>query len=102
MNQFNDPLTPPRGPKTEQNGSGWGIVLLALLPILCCGLPLIVVVLATASALAKGLIVGAVVAFVGIVVTLVVRRRMRAKAACCYPADFTQPSTTYRDLHRRL
>lgn len=101
MNQLNAPQPSPGSPK-ESASSGWPIGLLALLPILCCGLPFIIVVLATASALTKGLIVGAVVALVGIVVTLVVRRRMRANAACCGPADFTQRSTTYRELHRRL
>ncbi len=96
---------------TSHNGSrratatrrenGKGIFLLPLLPALCCGLPLIVVVLATASALTKGVVVGAVVALVGIAVTLFVRRTMRANTASCGPTRESQTSSPSRPEDQR-
>jgi Flp pilus assembly protein TadB len=101
MNQLNTPPTPPRRQK-EPSGSGWAIGLLAIPMVLCCGLPFIVVGLATASALTKGILVGVVVAVVGTVVTLLVRRSMRNKAECCVPPRTTTPSPESREVdHRR-
>jgi hypothetical protein len=72
-----------------------------LLPVLCCGLPLIVIVLAATGALAKGLVVGVIVALVGTVVTLLVRRHMRANAACCAPPCGTDPSPGSREVDHK-
>jgi Flp pilus assembly protein TadB len=101
MNQLNTPPTPPRSQK-EPSGSSWAIGLLAIPMVLCCGLPLIVAGLATASALTKGVLVGVVVAIVGTVVTLLVRRSMRNKAECCVPPRTTARSPESREVdHRR-
>jgi len=78
MTERSTPLTPRRISGADPGCSEWTIVLLALLPILCCGLPLIVVGVATASILTKGLIVGVAVALVGTVATLVFRRMLRS------------------------
>ncbi|MDA8038231.1 MAG: hypothetical protein M0Z69_03545 [Actinomycetota bacterium] len=75
--------------------------LLAIPLMLCCGLPLIVAGLATASALTKGILVGVVVAVVGTVATLLVRRSMRNKADCCALSVRTTPSPTPREVDRR-
>lgn len=76
--------------------NGKGIFLLPLVPALCCGLLLIVVVLATASALTMGVVVGVVVALVGIAVTLFVRHTMGANTASCGPSRESQASSPSR------
>jgi len=81
--------------------SGKGMYFIFLLLPLCCGLPLMVIVLATASALTKGLVVGVMVALVGTVVALLVRRRMRTNAACCVPPRATVPSPDFREVDHR-
>ncbi len=81
--------------------NGKGVYLLLLLPVLCCGLPLIVVVLATASALTKGVVVGVVVALVGIAVMLFVRHTMRANTASCGPSRESQASSPSRPEDQR-
>lgn len=80
---------------------GKGVYFLLLLPAMCCGLPIIVVVLATASALTKGVVVGAVVALVGIAVTLFVRRTTRANTASCGPTRESQTSSPSRPEDQR-
>ncbi|MDA8264943.1 MAG: hypothetical protein M0T79_06290 [Actinomycetota bacterium] len=75
--------------------------LLAIPLMLCCGLPLIVAGLATASALTKGILIGVVVAVVGTVATPLVRRSMRNKADCCAPSVRTTPSSAPREVDRR-
>ena len=77
------------------------MALLAIPVMLCCGLPLIVAGLATASALTKGVLVGVVVAVVGTVVTLLVRRSMRNKADCCVPPRTTTPAPESREVDHR-
>ena len=76
----NAPTTPAKGLSSKSR------YLLFLLPALCCGLPLMattmVALVATASALTDGVIVGVVVGVVGVVVIAVVRRRSRVSAAC--------------------
>lgn len=81
---------PPAGDDTR---SGWGIFLVFLLVPLCCGLPLIVGVLAVTSALVRGVVAGIIVVLVGAVVTVFVRRRMRANAACSVQPPVTGPSS---------
>ena len=100
MNQLNTPPTSPRSHK-EPSGSSWAMALLAIPVMLCCGLPLIVAGLATASALTKGVLVGVVVAVVGTVVTLLVRRSMRNKADCCGPPRTTTPAPESREVDHR-
>ena len=100
MNQLNVPPT-SSGSQKEPSGSGWAMGLLAIPLMLCCGLPLIVAGLATASALTKGILVGVVVAVVGTVATLLVRRSMRNKAACCAPPVHTTSSSAPREVDHR-
>lgn len=75
----------PDAPVRRPRSAGWW--LLALVPMLfCCGGPLILGVLATASAAALGTIGG----IVGLVLLAVAvawwLRRRRARQACCAPA----------------
>ena len=94
MKQLNVLPTRPRNPNAEPGSSGWAAGIFALAVILCCGLPILVAVLATASALTKGVLVGVVVALVSSVVALLVRRRMCAKADCSNPLGaFVNPGT---------
>lgn len=71
----------------EKRGPG-AAILLVLAPLLCCGGPLILAGLATASAATLGTI-GAVVGVVLVAAAVLVwvRRRHRAEAACCPPAS---------------
>lgn len=75
--------------------------LLFLVPALCCGLPLMVALLATVGALARGVAAGAVVALMGVAVILVVRRRSRANVACCEPVRPVIHSSPAKPQHHR-
>jgi len=91
------PATSPRasahrhtGPGTlvpeERKGPGAWLLLLVL-PVLCCGGPLIIGALAAASAAALGVLGGVIGAIlVAIAVGLWMRHRHRV-AACCGPAS---------------
>lgn len=79
--------TPP-APAVGQKKDGPGAaILLVLAPLLCCGGPLILGVLATASAATLGTL-GAVVGVVLLAGAAAVwaRRRRRAGMGCCPPA----------------
>ena len=75
--------------------------LLAILLVLCRGLPLIFAALATASALTKGVLAGVTLALVGTLVTLLVRRRVRTNAACSVPPRAASPSPNLREVDLR-
>lgn len=67
-------------PHTDRKGIGW----LMLLPIACCGGPLLIAaVAATGTAAWGGLGAGVAIA---LALTLVVLARRRRAAACCAPA----------------
>lgn len=71
----------PTQPEAQPQRSGWWIALLALLPIACCGLPLLLVAGVTAgSGAALGGIAGAVLMLAGAAAFAIwaVRRRTRA------------------------
>lgn len=74
-----------------QGGTGAWAGLLFLLPVLCCGGPFIIAVLAAASALARGLVIGALVAVIGSIAVIVLRRRSRSKGTCCEPIATKPP-----------
>ena len=76
MNEMNLP-TP--SPQEHPRRSGAWSGLLLLFPILCCGGPLLFVALATASALTQGVVVGVLVAVLGGVGVLILRRRARTR-----------------------
>lgn len=83
------PATTP--PARESTRSGWGLVGLALLPVACCGLPLLLTAIAT---IGTGAVVGggvgvALLATAAVVLTVAVRRRR----GCHLPMD---PTTTPR------
>ncbi len=77
----------PLGQQSEQppGGRGAWAGLLFLLPVLCCGGPFIIAALATAGALAKGVVIGVLVGVIGAVALVVFRRRSRSQGACCEP-----------------
>lgn len=75
-----DPAT--GGPTSDRTGSGLWLGLVALLPIVCCGLPLLLAAGAAAGAGAVlGGIAGAVLLVAALVLAAVTLRRRRA-AAC--------------------
>jgi hypothetical protein len=79
-----DPTTPPARPAAEQPRSGWGLAALAILPIACCGLPLLLAAVTAASA---GVVVGGMAGLILLVAAvtataLVIRRRR----GCSTPA----------------
>ena len=100
MNQVDMPPTSP-GSEKEPPGSGWAMGLLVVPMVLCCGLPLVVAGLATASALTKGILVGIVVAVVGTVATLLVRHAMRNRADCCAPSVRATRSPAPQEVDNR-
>lgn len=74
----------PRAPE-ERKGPGAALLLLVL-PVLCCGGPLIFAGLAAASAATLGVVGGVIGAvLLAVAVGLFVRHRHRT-AACCAPA----------------
>ena len=75
--------------------------LLAIPLMLCCTLPVIVTVLATASALTTGVLVGVVVALVSTAAVLLARRYMRGKTDCCAPSQTTTPLRESREAEHR-
>ena len=83
ISKHNDDQTLPMTPDEEQRkGSGRGLGLLALLPIACCGLPLL---LAAGAAAGTGALLGGaagIVLLVAAVVLVVVRLRRRRVSAC--------------------
>lgn len=101
MNQYNDQPTPRSRRDAAAKGPSWSMGLLALPLVLCCALPLIVTVLATASALTKGVLVGVVVALVGTAAVFLTRRYMRGKADCCDPSQVATPSSESREAEQR-
>ena len=61
--------------------------MLVLLPVLCCGGPLIFVALASVGAATLGTVGGVIAAvLVAVAAVLWVRRRRRSDATCCPPA----------------
>lgn len=82
-------VTPPRPvrPDGERKGPG-AAILLVLAPLVCCGGPLILAGLATASAATLGTVGGIVAAvLVALAAGIWIRRRRRSGAACCPPAS---------------
>lgn len=74
-------------PVKEKRGPG-AAILLVLAPLLCCGGPLILGVLATAGAATLGTVGGVVAGLIALAtVGLWLRRRRRAGAACCPPGS---------------
>ena len=70
---------PGTGPKSDLFP---GIFFL-LVPAVCCGLPFVIGTVALASALARGIVVGTVVALVGSAVAVLVRRKSRRRGTSC-------------------
>lgn len=64
----------------ETRGRGWLLMLLA--PVLCCGLPALVVLFAAATAIVRGLTLGALVAVIGLVLVFMWRRTRGSVKAC--------------------
>ena len=93
---MNDMSTPVPSPQERPPRSGAWSGLLLLFPVLCCGGPLLFVALATASALTQGIVVGALVAGIGGVGVLIVRRRARSQNNCCAPMTTTSHSKESR------
>ena len=81
-------LKPDTGPTEEQRkGSGLRLGLVALLPIACCGLPLLLAAVAAAGTGAVlGGAVGVVLLLAAVVMTVVTVRRRR-EAACPTSVD---------------
>ena len=74
------------GPPAERRGPG-AAIFLVLLPLLCCGGPVIFVALASVGAATLGTVGGVIGAvLVAVAAVLWVRRRRRGDAACCPPA----------------
>jgi hypothetical protein len=76
--------SPVGAPEKRRPGAG---LLLLLAPLLCCGGPLIIALLATASAATLGT-VGAVlggVVLAAVALTIWARHRRGVSAACCPP-----------------
>lgn len=85
------PAPPPTSPARESTRSGWGLVGLALLPVACCGLPLLLTAIATVG---TGAVVGGGVGLALLVVTAgVLTVAVRRRRACHPPAG---PTTTPR------
>lgn len=67
--------------------------LLAIPLLVCCGFPVVVGILAATSALTRGIFVGVIVALVGTVSWLVLRRHTRANDTCCVSPSATRNSS---------
>lgn len=100
MNVNTVPDDRARAAPRRQKDGGKNAYLLLALPAVCCGLPVIVTVLAEASALTKGLLVGAGVALVGLVLTILVRRHGPSDATCCELDDDGVPSPQPHPSHQ--
>jgi hypothetical protein len=75
----------PVQPVREKRGPG-AAILLVLAPLLCCGGPLLLGVLATAGAATLGTVGGVVAGLIAVTaVGLWYRRRRQASADCCPP-----------------
>lgn len=86
----------PQNQEVRRGLSGWWIGLLALLPIACCGLPLLLAAGVTAgSGAAVGGVAGAVLVLVGATVLGVWGMRRRAHST--RPADTSAATTPVRD-----
>lgn len=71
----------------EKRGPG-AAILLVLVPLLCCGGPLLLGALATAGTATLGTVGGVAAGLIALAtVGLWLRRRRRAGAACCPPAS---------------
>ena len=93
--------TPERTTATRSKStSSWGYLWL-LLPGLCCGLPLMVTLLAAASAVAQGAIVGLVVALIGVGAFTIKRRRSRGAPACGAPRNRSNRTPTSSSTEQR-
>ena len=81
--------------KTENDirRSGWTVGMLAIPMLLCCGLPTIVAILATASVLIKGVLAGVVVVAIGTVFASLIRRHIRQQSDCCVSPIHEMPSS---------
>jgi len=71
--------------RAEKKGPG-AVLLLLVLPVLCCGGPAIVAALAAASVATLGL-VGGIVGAVLLAVAIGLFVRHRRRGACCIPAQ---------------
>lgn len=86
----------PRDQEARRGPSGWWIGLLALLPIACCALPLLLAAGVTAgSGAVLGGVAGAVLILVGAAVLGVWGMRRRARST--RPADTFVATTPKRD-----
>lgn len=80
------PGSMPGSPPPERRGPR-ATLLWVLAPLLCCGGPLLLAVLATASAATRGAVGGAIGALLlAVALAVWVRRRRRVDAGCCPPA----------------
>jgi hypothetical protein len=70
---------PGGGPK----GDLFPGIFFILVPAVCCGLPFVIGTVALASALARGIVVGVMVALVGSAVAVLERRKSRRRGTSC-------------------
>ena len=89
------PFTTPSSKRPNENRHRSDLfpgALFVLLPLLCCGLPFLLGVLTLASAIARGVVVGVVVALGGGVAVLLVRQSSRRRGECCPPRTAPSPA----------
>ncbi|MCL5048006.1 MAG: hypothetical protein M1374_04375 [Firmicutes bacterium] len=65
--------------------SGWIVEILAIPMLMCCGLPTIVAVPATASVLIKGVLTGVAVVVIGTVFVVLISRHIRHNLIVVFP-----------------
>lgn len=90
-------VTQTGGTSEQQKGTGWSVGLLALLPIACCGLPLL---LAAGAAAGTGAVLGGAVGVVLLIAAALlaaVTLRRRRNAACRTDAGGPPESRTSGD-----
>jgi hypothetical protein len=70
-------------PGSGPTGNLFAGIFFILVPAVCCGLALVIGTVALASALARGVVVGVMIAVVGSAAAIVVRYRSRRRGVSC-------------------